>query len=55
MTLLTFPADAARAAAKLPQIHRDPVDRMTIAHALSEDLILVTADANMRKYPVRLL
>lgn len=47
-----FPADAWRIAARLPPIHRDPVDRMLIAHALAEGMTLLTADANIRRYPV---
>lgn len=39
----------------LPDIHRDPVDRMLIAHALTEAMTLVTADTNIRRYPVTCL
>lgn len=39
-------------AEQLPQIHRDPFDRMLIAQALALDLTLVTADKTMRSYPV---
>jgi PIN domain nuclease of toxin-antitoxin system len=41
--------------ANLPNLHRDPFDRMLIAQALTLDLTLVTADAVMRAYPVKLL
>lgn len=34
----------------LPWIHRDPFDRMIIAHAISEDMTLVTHDANIHRY-----
>jgi PIN domain nuclease of toxin-antitoxin system len=54
-TLLDFPANAWTLATLLPGIHRDPVDRMLIAHAISADLTLVTADADMRRYPVKSL
>lgn len=47
-----FPADAWRVTARLPPIHRDPVDRMLIAHALVKGMTLLTADANIRRYPV---
>jgi PIN domain nuclease of toxin-antitoxin system len=53
--ILDYPAPAWRIAAGLPDIHRDPVDRMLIAHALCADMTLVTADATMRRYPVKLL
>ena len=41
-----------QAVGRLPDIHRDPIDRMLIAHALAEGCTLATADANIRKYPV---
>jgi len=47
-----FPADCWRRASSLPPIHRDPVDRMLVAHALAGGFTLATADANIRKYPV---
>jgi PIN domain nuclease of toxin-antitoxin system len=42
-------------AGRLPPIHRDPFDRMLVAQAQCEDLTLVTADANCRKYDVAVL
>ena len=54
-TLLDYPAVAWKLAATLPDLHRDPVDRMLIAHAIHADLTLVTADAKMRAYPVKCL
>jgi PIN domain nuclease of toxin-antitoxin system len=47
-----LPVDTWRRARALPSIHRDPVDRMLIAHALQSDMTLMTADANIRRYPV---
>jgi PIN domain nuclease of toxin-antitoxin system len=38
--------------AGLPDIHRDPIDRMLIAHARLEQMTLVTADTKIRRYPV---
>lgn len=35
----------------LPDIHRDPADRIIIATALKENAILVTADETIQKYP----
>ena len=52
VAVLDYPAEAWRVAVDLPAIHRDPVDRMLIAHALTEGMTLVTADANIRRYPV---
>jgi PIN domain nuclease of toxin-antitoxin system len=42
-------------AAALPLIHRDPFDRMLVAQALVEDLILVTADMRLVQYGVAVL
>ena len=39
----------------LPLHHRDPFDRLLIAQARLEDMILVTADRIMQKYPVEIL
>lgn len=50
--IVDFPAGAWHIAPTLPDIHRDPVDRMLVAHALSENYVLVTADATIRGYPV---
>lgn len=47
-----FPEPAWRLADSLPDIHRDPVDRMMVAHAILGGFTLVTADATIRRYPV---
>ncbi|MEZ5190787.1 MAG: type II toxin-antitoxin system VapC family toxin [Schumannella sp.] len=39
----------------LPVLHRDPFDRMLIAHALTESLPVLTADAVFRQYGVRVV
>lgn len=39
-------------AAVLPPHHSDPFDRMLVAQALEEDLVLVTRDPLVRQYPV---
>lgn len=36
----------------LPDHHRDPFDRMLIAQAVRDDLVLVTCDAKISLYPV---
>jgi PIN domain nuclease of toxin-antitoxin system len=38
--------------ATLPDLHRDPFDRMLICQALANGLILVTADRTVSQYPV---
>jgi PIN domain nuclease of toxin-antitoxin system len=40
------------AAGELPLHHRDPFDRMLIAQARSETMVLLTADGAFRKYDV---
>ena len=51
--LLTF--HHAAQAGGLPPHHRDPFDRMLIAQAQAEGLILVTRDSNFPLYGVRTL
>lgn len=53
--VVDLPAEVWTVAAALPDIHRDPTDRQVIAHAILADLTLITADADMRRYPVRTL
>ncbi len=40
-------------AGELPPHHRDPFDRMLIAQARLEDMVLLTADRAMLKYDVK--
>ncbi len=42
----------ARVAAELPRLHGDPFDRMLVAQAVLEDLVIVTRDSLIRQYPV---
>jgi PIN domain nuclease of toxin-antitoxin system len=39
----------------LPLHHNDPFDRLIIAQAISEEMAVVTADSEFRKYPVKML
>jgi len=43
-------AEAVRA---LPAIHRDPFDRILVAQAVVEDLVIVSNDETLERYPVR--
>ena len=36
----------------LPQIHRDPFDRLFICQAKVEDLTIITADTNISRYDI---
>lgn len=38
--------------ANLPAIHKDPFDRMLLAQAAQESLVLASSDSDVRKYPV---
>lgn len=45
----------ASQAGALPELHRDPFDRMLVAQAQAEGLELITADALIPQYGVRCL
>jgi PIN domain nuclease of toxin-antitoxin system len=47
---LPVSANHAARVARLPKHHGDPFDRLLLAQALSEPLIFVTADADLRAY-----
>jgi PIN domain nuclease of toxin-antitoxin system len=47
--------DHAQLAGELPDIHKDPFDRMLIAQALIERLTLVTRDDRIARYNVKVL
>ena len=49
--LLDFPAAAWPLATALPNIHRDPVDRMLVAQATAEGITLITSDSVVAGYP----
>ena len=52
-----LPVSAAHAlrVTKLPYHHRDPFDRLLVAQAILENLILVSADGALKPYPVNIL
>lgn len=45
----------ALAVAELPELHRDPFDRLLVAQARALDAVLLTGDAFLARYPVRTL
>lgn len=49
---LVITSDHAIAASRLPLLRRDPFDRMLVAQALTEGLVLVTRDKALHEYPV---
>jgi PIN domain nuclease of toxin-antitoxin system len=54
-TSLDISARHAVAAARLPHHHRDPFDRLLVAQAQLEGLIIVTRDPVFDSYPVAVL
>lgn len=52
--MLEISATLLKAAAELPHHHNDPFDRVLIAHALQEDLTVLTRDRAFANYGIRL-
>ncbi len=52
--MLEVTAPLLEAAAELPRHHGDPFDRVLVAHALQDDLGVLTRDAVFADYGVRL-
>ncbi len=44
-------SDHAIAVQNLPQLHKDPIDRLLIAQATVEGITLLTADRQVARYP----
>ena len=55
LTELPIRVSHVRALRSLPEFHRDPFDRMLVAQAVAEGLVIVTSDERVRAYPVRTL
>ncbi|SHN77016.1 PIN domain nuclease, a component of toxin-antitoxin system (PIN domain) [Geodermatophilus obscurus] len=47
---LPVTADHAAAVEHLPDVHRDPFDRLLVAQAVAEGAVLLTADARLAAY-----
>ena len=52
ISILQIQGTHLRVLQTLPWIHKDPFDRLLIAQAKAENMILVTADENIAKYDV---
>lgn len=52
---LPISATHATDAPNLPMLHRDPFDRMLVAQAQAENLLLCTADRRISEYEVEIL
>lgn len=55
LTLLPIRHEHALEVHQLPSPHRDPFDRMLVAQARVEGLLLLSGDPVLAQYPVRLL
>jgi PIN domain nuclease of toxin-antitoxin system len=55
ITELPVTARYAELTRTLPMHHRDPFDRMLVAQAMAENLVLVSADRQMLAYEVAIL
>ncbi len=52
---LSVTLDHALAVESLPHRHHDPFDRILVAQAQLENLVLVTSDRAMRRYPIAVM
>lgn len=50
---LSFDEESALQVPSLPDIHRDPFDRMLLCQAIVHGLAVLTPDSVMHRYPVR--
>jgi PIN domain nuclease of toxin-antitoxin system len=55
LILLPVTLEYVRQIEALPFHHRDPFDRMLIAQALSENLVIMTDDQHFSLYPVKII
>lgn len=39
----------------VPLIHKDPFDRVLVAQAISEEMILLSCDQMLKKYPIKVI
>lgn len=54
-SLLPIKLTHVRLAGQFPQTHADPFDRMLVAGAISENLILISKDSKLNEFDVNLL
>jgi PIN domain nuclease of toxin-antitoxin system len=53
--LLSLDEQAALHVPELPQLHRDPFDRMLVSQAIVHSLAIVTPDSKVAQYPVTVI
>jgi PIN domain nuclease of toxin-antitoxin system len=52
---LSITARHTLAVENLPEIHKDPFDRILLSQAISERMYLITADRHLANYPERVI
>lgn len=52
---LAISEGAALLSARLPEVHRDPFDRILVSQALDLGMTILSPDPILRKYPVKVL
>ena len=52
---LNITCEHAEASLTLPPIHGDPFDRLIVAQAMAEEMIIVSRDDMISQYPVRVI
>ena len=55
LTPLALTVSHAAAVERLPAHHADPFDRLLIAQAMDEEMVILTSDRVFKKYPVQLV
>lgn len=55
LTLLPAKEEHVWTLANIPQIHKDPFDRLLIAQSLNENMPFITADRTIGKYDVKVV
>lgn len=53
LDILPVTPSTLEALERLPDIHKDPFDRLLICQAIEHGLTLITPDPMIRKYPIR--
>lgn len=52
---LSFQEEDAEILQRLPPLHRDPFDRFLMCQSIAQNLVLLTNDRDIQKYPIRTL
>jgi PIN domain nuclease of toxin-antitoxin system len=55
LAVLPITIDHALGVERLPTHHTDPFDRLLVAQAIGEDLVLVSGDRHLERYDIRVM